>query len=80
MTIPTIHTLEPAYSVIQALGGKSEVAERLQLDKSTLSRWCQPRPNGTGGQIPQRYWSALIEMGRRQGVTITIQELALIEA
>lgn len=80
MSIPTIHTLDPAYSIIEALGGKSEVAERLSLDKSTLSRWCQPRPSGTGGQIPQRYWPTLIEMGRKHGVPITIKELVLLEA
>jgi hypothetical protein len=62
------------------LGGKTTVAEELKLDKSTLSRWCQPRPLGTGGVIPQRYWPALIEMARRQGVDINVKELAGIEA
>lgn len=80
VTIQTIHTAEPAYSVIEKLGGKSAVADVLQLDKSTLSRWCQPRPMGTGGLIPQRYWPQLIEMAREARVRITLKELANVEA
>ena len=79
MPIPTVHTLEPAYSVIQRLGGKSEVAERLNLDKSTLSRWCQPRPEGTGGMIPQRHWPELMKLAREKKVRIKIEELAAVE-
>lgn len=80
MTIPTIHKLEPAYTTVEKLGGKADVAEALGLDKSTLSRWCQPRPHGTGGVIPQRYWPKLLWMARMKRVTITVQELAAIEA
>ena len=79
MSIQTIHVLEPAFTVIERLGGKGNVAEALKLDKSTLSRWCQPRPNGTGGMIPQRYWPALTKLARSCGVNITVQELAFIE-
>lgn len=79
MTIPVLHTHEPAYSVIEKLGGKAAVADRLGLDKSTLSRWCQPRPLGTGGMIPQRYWPQLVQMSREQGADITLKELASLE-
>jgi hypothetical protein len=79
MPIPTIHTLSPAYDVIQRLGGKTEVAERLNLDKSTLSRWCQPRPEGTGGQIPQRHWPELMKIARDKKVRIKIEELVAVE-
>lgn len=75
MPIPTVHTLDPAYSVINRLGGKSEVSYRLKLNKSTLSRWCQPRPMGTGGQIPQRHWSELVELALEKGVKIKVEEL-----
>lgn len=80
MTIPVIHTLEPAYTVIEKLGGKSAVAEHLGLDKSTLSRWCQDKPAGTGGIVPQRYWPQLMQMAREQRVRITLKELANVEA
>lgn len=79
MTIPVIHKLEPAYTVIEKLGGKSAVAAELALDKSTLSRWCKPSPGGTGGLIPQRYWPQLIEMARDKRVRITLKELAAVE-
>lgn len=79
MTIETIHKLSPAYDVIEALGGKTVVSETLRLDKSTLSRWCQPRPSGTGGLIPQRYWPQLITLGRKKGVTLTVRELVDLE-
>lgn len=80
MTIETIHTHDPAYTVIEKLGGKSFVAEQLSLDKSTLSRWCQPRPMGTGGVIPQKHWARLLEMAAEQRVRLTLKELACIEA
>jgi hypothetical protein len=79
MTIPTIHMLEPAFSVVEKLGGKAAVADTLNLDKSTLSRWCQPAPQGTGGMIPQRYWPQLVEMARKQKVRITLKELCALE-
>lgn len=79
MTIPTVHFLSPAYNVIEKLGGKTVVADELGLNKSALSRWCAPRPEGTGGMVPQRYWPQLMEMARRQGVVITLQELAALE-
>lgn len=80
MTIPVVHTLEPAFTVIEKLGGRSAVANELGLDRSTLTRWCQPRPAGTGGVIPQRYWPQLIEMARQQRVRISLKELANVEA
>ena len=78
--IPTIHTLDPAYTLIEKLGGKSAVAQELGLDKSTLTRWCRSEPDGTGGVIPQRYWEQLIAMGKRQKVRVTLGELSHIKA
>lgn len=75
MTIPTIHFCEPAYSVLEKLGGKSAVAAELELAPSTLSRWCQPSPQGTGGTIPQRHWPALLAMARRSRIPLTISDL-----
>lgn len=79
MPIPTIHTLSPAYEIIERLGGKNDVAEALGLDKSTLSRWCQPRPSGTGGMIPQRYWGALMQMARTKKVRVKLEDLIAVE-
>lgn len=79
MTIPVVHTHEPAYSIVEKLGGKAEVAQKLGLDKSTLSRWCQDRPLGLGGVIPQRHWPALLQMARKKGIKITLEELAALK-
>lgn len=81
MTIPTIHTCEPAYTVIEKLGGKSTVAEQLGLSKAQMSRWCTAADaGGTGGVIPQKYWARLMDMAREQRVRLTLKELAAIEA
>jgi len=79
MPIPTMHKLAPAFEVIQRLGGKTEVADALNLDKSTLSRWCQPRPDGTGGMIPQRHWPELLRLAREKKVSISLKELIAVE-
>lgn len=78
MTIPTIHRLEPAFSVLERLGGKSSVAAELDVAASTLSRWCQPVPAGTGGLIPQRHWGALLELAKKLRVELTISDLASV--
>lgn len=75
MAIPTIHFYEPAYSVIQKLGGKSAVASELGLAPSTLSRWCQPSPEGTGGVIPQKHWPALLSLAKKQRIALKVSDL-----
>lgn len=81
MTIPTIHTLDPAYTVVERLGGKSAVAQQLGLSKAQMTRWCAPADaGGTGGVIPQKYWPQLLQMARLQKVRLTVKELAAIEA
>ena len=81
MSIPTIHTLAPAYDVIERLGGKSTVAHQLGLSKAQMTRWCSPADaGGTGGVIPQKYWAQLMQMARLQRVRLTLKELAAIEA
>ena len=37
MPIETIHVQDPAFSIIEKLGGKGAVAAHLDVDKSTLS-------------------------------------------
>lgn len=76
MTIPTIHKIDPAFSVLERLGGKSTVAAELQVAPSTLSRWCQPVPAGTGGIIPQRHWPALLKLASKRGISLSVGDLA----
>jgi len=74
--IPTVHKCEPAYSVLERLGGKGPVSAHLGLDRSTLSRWCSERPGGTGGMIPQQHWPKLLSMARRYDIRIKLADLA----
>lgn len=76
MSIETKHKLEPAFSILERLGGKSAVSAELKVAPSTLSRWCTPVPEGTGGTVPVRHWSALQKMAKARGVSVTLSELA----
>jgi len=78
MPIPTVHKLSPAYEVIESLGGKTAVAAELDLAPSTLSRWCQPHPEGTGGVIPQRHWPAILRMSKRLKVALSLSDLCTV--
>lgn len=78
MAIPTIHFSEPAYTVIEKLGGKTAVASELGLAPSTLSRWCQPSPDGTGGVIPQKHWQALLAYAKKQRIPLTVSDLVRV--
>jgi hypothetical protein len=79
MALQAIHTLEPAHTIVESLGGRTHVAEKLGVDRSTVARWCVPYPAGTGGKIPQRYWKDLIRLGRASGVDLTIGDLSGFE-
>jgi hypothetical protein len=79
MPIESTQTLDPAYSVITLLGGKTFVARELGLSPSTITRWCSPHPDGTGGTIPQRYWQRLLVLARQEGANLTIADLSNIK-
>ena len=76
MSAHLIHTCEPAHSIIEKLGGRTYVAEQLELDRSTISRWCQPYPAGTDGSIPRRHWKKLLDLAKKIGVGIDVQTIA----
>jgi hypothetical protein len=78
MSIPTIHFEEPAFTVLEKLGGKTAVAAELGLAASTLSRWCQPSPQGTGGTIPQKHWPALLAFAKKQRVPLSVSDLCRV--
>ena len=76
MSAHLIHTCEPAHSIIERLGGRTYVAEQLELDRSTISRWCQPHPSGTDGAIPRKHWQNLLRLAKSIGVGIDAQTIA----
>lgn len=70
------HACEPANSIIEQLGGVSNVARILDKDASTIRRWRMPRPDGTGGSIPDDDKVRLIDAARKIGIEISWRSFA----
>ncbi len=69
--------LNPAWRVIQLLGGVRATARAAEVDPSAVSRWAMPRDKkGTAGSIPQRHWSRLMDHARRNKIKITLRDLS----
>jgi hypothetical protein len=53
--------MEPAASIVRALGGPSKVAEIVGVHRTRVSNWMRPRAKGgTGGFIPQKHVGKLL--------------------
>jgi transposase len=71
------NSIKPADYVISSFGSGSEVARVLGVDKSTVSRWKLPKERkGTNGNIPQKYWVALLSEAQTRSIRLTISDLA----
>ncbi len=70
------HTCEPANTVIEKMGGTKSVADILGKDESTIRRWRMPRPDGTGGVIPDDDKVRLIEAAIGMGVSLRWRDFA----
>lgn len=69
--------MEPAASIIGALGGPAAVAEYLKTADNTPYRWTYPRDKGgTGGVIPHWHHDDLLRMAADKGVLLTRADLA----
>ena len=77
--IETVHKCNPAFAVLEHLGGKSFVSKWIGLDRSSLSRWCTERPSGTGGMIPQKHWKALSELSVKVRRPIKVKDLTALK-
>lgn len=63
-------------SIIDALGGTTQVAEALRLSKSTVSGWRE-----RAGGIPAPHWAALVRLaGERGSSDVTLEALAAMHA
>jgi hypothetical protein len=64
--------LNPAWGIINRLGGSSEVARATGVKfRVTVCKWWTPRPHGTGGTIPARHHVALLNFARAKEVPLT---------
>ncbi|MEY5100859.1 MAG: DNA-binding transcriptional regulator Cro [Pseudomonadota bacterium] len=69
--------LNPAWRVIQLLGGVRATARAAEINPSAVSRWAMPREKkGTSGAIPQRHWSRLLGYAQRIKVKLTLNDLS----
>ncbi|UOA14494.1 hypothetical protein [Sulfitobacter dubius] len=63
--------MEPAASIISALGGPTAVAETIGIHRTRVSMWQAPRERGgTNGMIPYRHIEKIMEMARAQNVSL----------
>lgn len=70
-----VNKAEPAFSIIQKLGGVRAVARYLECAPGTVSRWCTPKtkenPNGGNGLVPEDRQQQLREMAAANLVKLT---------
>lgn len=65
--------LEPARSIIVALGGPAKIAKETKVSISTVSRWGKPRRDGgSGGYIPLKRYTALSKIAKDKGISLEL--------
>lgn len=63
--------LEPAYSIVRALGGAPAVAGRIGRSPSVVYRWSYPKARGgLGGNVPADVRPDLIDLAAELGVSL----------
>jgi len=66
----------PAEVVIAKFGGVRELARALGKDPSTVHRWNTPaEKGGTGGRVPSKVQTRLLELARQRGVALSADDL-----
>lgn len=64
--------LNPAKNVFEKIGGPTEAAKMVGVERSTAYRWGYPKDKGgTGGLIPAEYQRVLLERARDRGLHLT---------
>ena len=71
-----IRAVSPGQVVNRELG-MTEVSRACGVSESTVWRWAQDRPRGTGGLIPSRYHATLLQLSHRLGKPLTADDLVL---
>jgi transcriptional regulator with XRE-family HTH domain len=63
--------------LVNQLLTQAEVARVCGVSRVTVWRWCQPRPEGTGGRVPEPYHEAIVKLARAEGIELAAEELHL---
>lgn len=72
MNIATFLGMEPAASIIKALGGPNAVALITGVHRTRVSNWMRPKDaGGTGGVIPFRHVPKLLDAAKEIGVSLS---------
>lgn len=67
-------SLDPARSIIAAVGGPKVVAEVTGVNRTQIWRWTQPTERkGTGGLIPSAHQVKLLQWARANGKPLTAE-------
>jgi hypothetical protein len=64
-------------ALVNDLFPRTWLARNLHVSESTIWRWGQPVPKGTGGLIPSRYHCHLLLLAQERGADLTAQDLVL---
>ena len=69
--------VRPADVVIARFGGVIALSRVVGIDKSSVSRWqVSPDKKGTGGRIPQKYWTLLLAEAKKRKIKLKLRDLA----
>lgn len=74
MNAIALRPVKPGQVVLQEFA-LSEVAESCDVAESTVWRWGQDAPKGTGGVVPARYHVSLLQLARRLGRKLNADDL-----
>ena len=67
---------EPAYSIIQKLGGPKVVSTILNLSAPAITLWTTPKERkGRGGEIPQKRWAEILAFAYKHKINVTVDDL-----
>lgn len=71
-----IEHLEPAASVIKALGGVPTLAKAINKTTTTVQRWRWPKEvGGTGGIIPHWHHDDILDLAKERGIRLSYRSL-----
>lgn len=67
--------MEPAASIIEKLGGPSNVARTLGMHRVSVAKWKRSREDGgRGGVIPIEHIRPLMDMAEAMGVALSADD------
>lgn len=78
--VPIANRESPAARVITAIGGAERVAELTGRTITSVYRWAKPLSlGGTGGLVPIKAQTKLLELAKSQNLGITITDFGFRE-